>query len=415
MDMRNRILPWQRRRLWTALAVPLCIAFAVLAVGADRAGGPVAGVAAREAAAAIARPSDEPVAGVAGEFQPQSALILGGGELIAQHGGIFAALVAATHTHVRLIALVPSELHRRIARNLLKDEGLPADAVTFVISPARTMWARDYGPLFVRRRDGTVAIIDAEYAQGVYDTEAAPEDLVPAWLGWQFDLDAMDVPLRLDGGNLLTNGDGLCVTTSALVDANLDRGYGEDHIRVLLQYLFRIKTWINLRPLAEEETEHVDMFLTFLAENVAVVAQCDPRDDPINAFILEQAAERLVGLPTRKGPMKVYRVPMPDPKDGVWRSYTNVILANGVLLVPSYSDVDPAIEREVLALYGRLLPTWEVVPINVDSLIRLGGALHCVATHVPAFVPVDPDTLKFWAGEPADPPRLRGHRGRARM
>ncbi len=392
------------RRSWAAAAVVACIALALVAGGADPGGG------AGGAPAAVEQIVEAPIAGVAAEFQPQSALIVGAGELIAEHGQIFADLAAAASAHVRLIALVPSDLHRQIARKLLIDRGLPANAVTFVISPARTMWARDYGPLFVRRDDGTVEIIDAEYAQSIYDTEAAGEDLVPAWLGWQFDLDVLPVPLRLDGGNFLTNGDGLCVTTSALVDANGDRGYGEEHIRVLLQYLFRIRTWINLRPLEDEETEHVDMFMTFLAENVAVVARIDPTVDPVNAFILEQAAERLAGLPTRKGPVKVYRIPMPPAADGVWRSYTNVIFANGVLLVPSYSDVDPAIEREALAVYARLLPDWRIVPINVDSLIQLGGALHCVTTHVPSFVPVDPDRLRFWAGEQAAPPRPRGRR-----
>ncbi|NLF31019.1 MAG: agmatine deiminase family protein [Planctomycetes bacterium] len=404
MDTPDRMSLGRRRRLGAALAVPVCMALAVFAADADRTGGPVAGAAAREAIAPL-----DPVAGVAGEFQPQSALILGGGELIAQHGEVFATLVAATHTRVRLIVLVPGDLHRQIARKLLSDKGVPADAVTFVISPARTMWARDFGPLFVRQDDGTVEIIDTEYAQGIYDTEAAAEDIAPAWLGWQFGLDATPVPLRLDGGNFINNGDGLCVTTSALVDSNIDRGYGEEHIRVLLQYLFRVRTWVNLRPLDGEETEHADMFVTFTAPDVAVVAQCDAAEDPINAFILEQAAERLSGLPTSKGPLKVYRVPMPANGDGVWRSYTNVIFANGVLLVPSYSDVDPAVERQVLDLYRRLLPTWQIVPINVDSLIRLGGALHCVAAHVPAFVTVDPDLLRFWAGQTADPPRLRPH------
>jgi len=350
-------------------------------------------------------PRSRAVAGTAGEFQPQSAIILNG-DLITQDGQIFVAIVSAVRTRVQLIVLAPSAVHRLLGRSLLADNGMPADAVKFVISPAQTMWVRDYGPQFVRRIDGAAEILDAQYAHGPDDVDAAPEDAAPAWVGWQFGLPTVAVPLRLDGGNFLTNGDGLCVTSSSLVDENSERGYGEEHVRALLRYAFASRQWICLRPLQREDTHHVDMFLTFVAEDVAVVARCDPLKDPVNAAILDEAAATLAGRPTSKGPMRVYRIPMPDSRDGVWRSYTNVIFANGVLLAPEYEDADPAERDAALALYAKLLPARQIVSIKADSLIKLGGALHCIATNVPEFVPIDQDRLRLWTGEPDDPARL---------
>jgi len=245
-------------------------------------------------------PRSRAVAGTAGEFQPQSAIILNG-DLITQDGQIFVAIVSAVRTRVQLIVLAPSAVHRLLGRSLLADNGMPADAVKFVISPAQTMWVRDYGPQFVRRIDGAAEILDAQYAHGPDDVDAAPEDAAPAWVGWQFGLPTVAVPLRLDGGNFLTNGDGLCVTSSSLVDENSERGYGEEHVRALLRYAFASRQWICLRPLQREDTHHVDMFLTFVAEDVAVVARCDPLKDPVNAAILDEAAATLAGRPPPKG------------------------------------------------------------------------------------------------------------------
>jgi hypothetical protein len=132
------------------------------------------------------------------------------------------------------------------------------------------------------------------------------------------------------------------------------------------------------------------MFLTFVAPDRVVVAQCDPAADAENARILDRTAEALSHVRTRTGPMQVYRVPMPPAKDGVWRSYTNVIFANGVLMVPTYSGVDPAVQARALAVYRKLLPGWKVVGINADAPASQGGSLHCVSLNVPGYVPVLP-------------------------
>jgi len=342
--------------------------------------------------------------GMAGEFQRQSAIILSCAELVEQHPETFVELVARTHTRVRLIGLVSSHEQRRLAEYLLTANGLPASAVAFLLNPVRTMWIRDYGPQFIRRPDGRAEVLDVISGVDAECVDAAVEDPVPEWISRQLGLPVMSVPLRLQGGNFLTNGDGLCVTSNTLLKDNSDLGYGADLIRTLLRLAFGCGKWVCLRPLEGEETQHVDMFVTFLAEDIAVVAECDPLLYPSNAAILDEAAHALAKEMTCKGPMRVYRIPMPVSRIGRWRSYTNVLFANGVLLVPTYSNVDLAKEREAFDLYQRLLPGWEIVGINADNLIRLGGALHCVAANVPDFVQIDP--IRFAAGAGQAPARL---------
>ena len=343
-------------------------------------------------------------AGMAGEFQRQSALVLGYGELVEQHPAVFVDIVTGAIDRVPLICLISNDRQRRLAEYLLRANGIPVSSVSFMATPAQTMWVRDYGPLFVQRADGTVEIVDTDYAEDRNDNEAAAEDGAPAWIGWQLNVPVVSARLRMDGGNFLTNGDGLCITTSAVLDRNFDVGYGKEQIRALLKSLLDCEKWICVQPLEGEDTQHVDMFVAFLAENIAVVAHCDPLADPLNAAILDDAAAALARQTTSMGPMQVHRVPMPDARGGVWKSYTNVIFANGVLLVPSYSDVDPAVEEEAFSLYARLLPGWKVVGIRADSLARLGGALHCISVNVPDFVRIDPARLVWPAARGSESP-----------
>jgi hypothetical protein len=73
---------------------------------------------------------------------------------------------------------------------------------------------------------------------------------------------------------------------------------------------------------------------------------------------------------------------MPSNEDGVWRSYTNVIIANGVLMVPVYPEVDAGMQQEALNVYRGLVPNWQVVAIDSSGLITCGGALHCISNRL---------------------------------
>ena len=205
------------------------------------------------------------------------------------------------------------------------------------------------------------------------------------------------LPLGIPGGNILSNGDGLYVsTTAAAVPARARAGSPGaaaaeliDPQAALNALAARLggRQWLALEPLKGEPTKDIDMFVTFVAPDVAVVGRLDPALEPGNAAILNRAAAKLASVRTSRGPMKIYRIPMPPPRNGRWRSYNNVIFANGVLLMPLFSDDDPALRHEALALYAQLLPGWRIVGIRTDELERVDGYLHCLTRNVPWFVP----------------------------
>ncbi len=57
--------------------------------------------------------------------------------------------------------------------------------------------------------------------------------------------------------------------------------------------------------------------------------------------------------------------------------------ANGVLLVPTYTDIDQEDAGTlILQSYARLLPHWRVVGIDATRLIESAGALHCITMNL---------------------------------
>ena len=105
---------------------------------------------------------------------------------------------------------------------------------------------------------------------------------------------------------------------------------------------------------------------------------------------------------------------MPTNADGIFRSYTNVVFANNVLLMPSYGPDDATCDA-AKAIYQRLLPGREVQTIDASAIIAMGGALHCLSLNLAA---IESPRLVDAPAEPTDArtarvlPAKRPRRGR---
>jgi agmatine/peptidylarginine deiminase len=328
----------------------------------------------------IPAPAENANGRIPGEFEHQAAIMIGCNEMLAYHPRTLIQMVSAIYKRAKVIGLIWSEEQRIEALALFKGNGLPEDCVDFYVWPAKSMWVRDFGPYFLMQgKDGPATVVDYAYTQPNRDYG----DLFGATFAATFGYEFSRAELSFEGGNLLTNGDGLCVSTNALIAQNAGRGYDATQILNILGTNFRFKRWTYLVPLEGEPTHHADMFCTICATNLAVVGSCTREQDSTNAEILDKNTETLTGQPTSQGPMKVARIPMPYHRDGNWRSYTNVIYVNGTLLVPQYRGNDVELDKVALTTYRKLLPTWEVVGIDCSTLADKRGALHCISFNIP--------------------------------
>ena len=313
------------------------------------------------------------------EFEKCGALVLGFSELVQHHPKTLVDIVTALDDRIPIVGVVADESQYNQVLARLKEAKAPIQNLDLVQVPAVGMWIRDYGPVFVRRQDGSFIVLDAEYIR----VDHRADDWIPRYLAGYFKLPVIDIPLRLNGGNLLSNGEGWVFTTSQVISSNAKRGFDQMEVAQILSRYYGATDWMVFKPLSGEPTGHLDMFMTLVAPNIAVVGEFDPADDPDNARQLDAVAAQLAQAQTRSGSMKVVRIPMPSHEDGKWRSYTNVILANGTLLVPIYPDASSELDEQALKIYSELLPDRRIVPIDATTLIEKNGSLHCISINVP--------------------------------
>lgn len=325
------------------------------------------------------------------DFEKQSAIVLGCNELFPYHPRVLVDLCAALIDKIALIGIVADEEQRKQVITLLCDWGLPAHLLHFVSLPVKGMWVRDYGPAFVRDREGAIKILDAEYLEA----DRPEDDKAPSELAALLRLPVSPVPLTCEGGNLLSNGQGLCLTTTALPARNANRGHDPQTVCNILGNYYGFRQVIVLKSLLSEPTGHIDMFASFVAPNVVVVGEYDPKVDPVNADILNENAKILSEGRTAFGPLRVVRIPMPSNRGGLWKTFTNVIYANGTLIMPTYGAAELELQKEAIATFQRLLPDWEVIGIDATTVIKQRGSLRCVSINIPWLEDVFPAPSEF--------------------
>ncbi|MCA9267267.1 MAG: agmatine deiminase family protein [Planctomycetales bacterium] len=340
---------------------------------------PFPGRPAVEASGAVTISPVEPVGMLPAEFDSQSALLISGAFLAEEVPTTYARLVDRLRGRVELLSLVRDERSETQAAELLRAQRVDAPHVRYLRMPHDSMWTRDFGPLAVRQRSGRNVLIDAWYNCA----DRANDDAVPPRVSELLEAEWVQAPIFLDGGNLLSNGRGLLLSTDVLLAKNTPPELDAQALRSTLGHTFGAKQVVFLEPLIGEPTGHVDMFVTFTSPQSVVVASIDAADDPGNARILDDAADRLAQVRTSGGKLRVARIRMPGHGDTVWRSYTNVVYANGLLLVPAYPTKDPDGSDAALATYRRLLPQWRVESFDAEELAVLGGALHCITMNLP--------------------------------
>jgi agmatine/peptidylarginine deiminase len=311
-----------------------------------------------------------------GEFERHDALLLGCDELAVQYPDLLVNIVSAAGQNISILALVSDDDGIELVTEILKERKVSTEGIRFLHIVHDSMWIRDYGPFSVQRHDGQPEIVDAKYDREV---GRANDDFVPVVVAKHLGMSVVRAPVLLEGGNLLSNGEGLCITTTALLDNNADREIDDGQVHRILHRYFGAEQAVFLEPLIGESTGHVDMFALFVSPDTVVVGSYDPLTDPVNAAVLDRNAACLAQTRTSRGPLRVVRIPMPDNTDGVWRTYTNVIFANGVLMVPVYADMETERHEVAMNVFRHILPGWKITPIDATDAIQCGGALHCVS------------------------------------
>ncbi len=284
----------------------------------------------------------------------------------------------------RVRILVEHADHEQGARRVLRKVGADLDAVEFFRVATDRVWTRDYGPIFVRRAAGEVAITNWRFNGWAKYDNWKRDDAVTAQLAPRLKMRQWHPGLVLEGGSIDVNGRGLLLTTEeCLLSPVQARNPGLSRAKIeraLLDYLGARKViWLRNGIAGDDTHGHIDDLARFVAHDTVVIVSEEDKSEA-NYEPLKENLRLLRGQPLR-----VVKLPMPRPVifagQRLPASYANFYIANKLVLVPTFND--PA-DRIALATLARLFPDREVAGIHATELVWGLGTLHCLTQQQPA-------------------------------
>ena len=94
-------------------------------------------------------------------------------------------------------------------------------------------------------------------------------------------------------------------------------------------------------------------------------------------------------------PLKVTRIPTPARQGKFWSTFTNVIFANDLVILPSFDDNPRDYVERAVAVYKSILPEHTIKVIDTTTLKKLEGSVHCMSINVPEFAKLPPKYLSL--------------------
>jgi agmatine deiminase len=254
----------------------------------------------------------------------------------------------------------------------LVNEGIDMSKIKFVVVPTDSVWMRDYGPRYILQGGKVRAIVNHTYNR--------PRPLDNAFNGnWATirKQSVYDIPLIHGGGNYHLDALGNSYATRLINNEN--PGLTEAQIvGYWLQYQNVTTTLFDPFPTSVDATQHLDMWMQVVGDHTVVISSWANNPGSVQDVICNNAASFMAA----RG-YQVFRTPA-RLVSGVHYTYTNVVMCNNVVVIPSYTNgsVSP-LNASALATWQQACPGKTVMQVNAQGIINLAGAMHCVVMHVP--------------------------------
>lgn len=295
----------------------------------------------------------------------------------------------------RVRLLVRSAKEKEVAREVCTHSGATLSNIDFYIIPTNRIWMRDSGPIFVRDGKGKKHMLDWGFNAWAKYPNHKLDNKVPEAINAHLKINRV-VPMHngkrviLEGGSIDVNGKGTLLTTEeCLLSKIQERNPGfvrEDYEEVFAKYLgISNIIWLGNGIVGDDTHGHVDDLARFVnPTTVVTVVEKNKKDG--NYALLQDNLKRLKKARLQDGkPVDVVELPMPKPLyyEGqlLPASYANFYIANKLVIVPTFNDVN---DRVALSILAELFPKHEVIGIHAVDLVWGLGTLHCMSQQEPA-------------------------------
>lgn len=259
--------------------------------------------------------------------------------------------------------------------------------IEFYFNETNDAWCRDHGPAFLVK-NGEKAIVDWGYnAWGGKYPPFDKDDVVPTKIGAHFGLEVFHPGIVMEGGSVEFNGAGTILTTTAcLLNENRNPHLSKAQIEsYLLEFYGQEQVlWLGDGIVGDDTDGHIDDITRFVSEDtVLTVVESNPLDE--NYLLLQENLETLKGLRLKDGrALNIVQLPMPSPviyeDTRLPASYANFYIANKVVVVPVFNDVN---DNRALEIIQSVFPDRKVVGIDSVDIIWGLGSFHCLSQQEP--------------------------------
>lgn len=259
------------------------------------------------------------------------------------------------------------------------------DNLIFIELESNDTWARDHGGITVLR-DRKAVVLDFIFNGWGLKFPADKDNLLTSQLAAYgiFKHPIKRGGMVLEGGGIESDGKGtLLVTSECLLSPNRNPHFSKKQTEAKLRRLLGVERflWLHHGYLEGDDTDsHIDTLARFCDENTIAYVQCpDAMDDHFAA--LQKMEAELKTFKTVDGkPYKLVPLPWPDAcyaEDGhrLPATYANFLIINGAVLVPTYRVAQ---DEAAIALFKKIFPKHDVIPVDCRVLIEQHGSLHCV-------------------------------------
>lgn len=312
------------------------------------------------------------------------------GERMARVEAVCLDIIEKLHRYEPVILLVSPDSVSK-AEDRLSERKLDRNRIHLYKQPVNDLWARDCGPIFIRRPTDSgeeFAITDWEYnAWGEKYLPFEDDNHLPKWFAEQFQIPYFKSEMILEGGAIDSNGEGVLLTTeSVMLNPNRNPGMSRESIRRTLRDYLGIEKiiWLGSGLAGDDTDGHVDDLARFLNRNTILAMKVEDPDN-VNYAALQNNLERLEKASDQYGsPFQIETLSLPETKltdttvdgsDYVPASYANFYIANDIVLVPLYDDHH---DESAMSLFQAYFPEREVIGIPCIDLVWGQGSIHCI-------------------------------------
>ncbi|MCB9235115.1 MAG: agmatine deiminase family protein [Bacteroidia bacterium] len=281
-----------------------------------------------------------------------------------------------------------------VKNSLTNTYNVPLNKVRFLQRAFDSIWMRDYGAnsMYMGEVD-SLFLVDWIYNRPRPNDDAVP-DGIASMLGLQlYSTSTAPYDLVHTGGNFMADGFGTAFSSKLVEMENSASGNYNTTVRTaygvdtMMQKYMDIDPYAKMTVLPYDGIHHIDMHMKLLDEETLLWSEypsgvADGPQIEANLLYISSNFTSVYGTPYKivrvlSPPDASGKYPGPGWNAGDYLTYSNMTFVNKKVLLPLYQE---KYDTTALRILRQAMPGYEIVGINCNAIIPLGGAIHCI-TH----------------------------------